>query len=376
MMRPVARLRRFLRRSLLLAACLAPPGTAAAADGFADMLRYLFIPTENSSALTVLDTQDDELAGELEAGLVPLQLEGSGEPARLVAIDGRTPRLSVIDPASRQITPVPLPFTPRRILVSGKGGKAAVADPASGQVAIIDLARGAVLGRIDGSAPLQDMLFSGDGERLYIAAQGSDGIGIFEAAGARRLGKIELAGVTALTHAPSGRTAFVKTTDKAAIGLLDLREARQTGVIEASDGVDRAYPSATGINLILPDSRNHTVAFASGSSLKTKAVLKAAAGLGPVYSGWFDSVAFIPSAAEQAVLTYDQDRLTRESDIPLPGLPGRGVVTPDGRKLYLPIAEGRRLAVIDAEHRRLAGLVKLKAAPTAAVMVRGFGICN
>ena len=53
-----------------------------------------------------------------------------------------------------------------------------------------------------------------------------------------------------------------------------------------------------------------------------------------------------------------------------------GAVTPDGKKLFLPLADDHSLAVIDAERRRLAGTIPLPGVPSFALMARTFGICH
>jgi len=170
--------------------------------------------------------------------------------------------------------------------------------------------------------------------------------------------------------------AFLRPAKADVITVADLRASRTSATIEAGAGVARAYTNATGITLVLPDSRSRSVDFLAASTYKRKATLKGAAGMVAVYSGWFDTVTFIPSTAEKAVLVFDQPGLFRGDDIPLGGVPGRGTVTPDGRKLYLPLMESDTLVVVDAENRRLGGTIALPGRPAFAVMGRTFGICH
>lgn len=358
----------------VLAILLWPLGAAA---GFADMMRYVFVPMLGAPVITIIDSRDDSVAGSVEAGLVPNQLDASGDLAKLVAIDGLTRRVSVIALAGGAPVLLPLDFVPLRLAVSGDGVKAVAVNPASGRVAVVDLAATKVVGQWDGLAPFNDFLLNTDGRTLFAAPNGRDGIAIIDLAAGRVTGVIANVPVTAaLTRAPSNRVAYAKAAGAGGVTVLDLKALQPAGVIASGSGLAKAYASATGITLVLPDSQDRQVTFASASSLKTKAVLSGAAGMVGVYSGWFDTVAFIPSTAERAVLVYDQQMLERGRDIMLGGIPGRGTVTPDGRKLYLPLTDMDQLAVINAENRRLTGTIRLPGRANVALMGRTFGICH
>lgn len=366
---------------LILAAIVLTANPARAGQEFADVMRYVYVPLRDSTTIAVIDSRDDTVAGSLDAGLVVRQLDASGDLTKLVAIDGRTKRVSVIELASGGHTLMDLDFVPARLLVSGDGMTAAAWE-ASGTVMFIDLRGARTLRRAQDLPPLRDLLFSADGTVLYVAAEGREALGIVDVASGRLIGEIAaahpgLGGIANLTRAPSGRVAFAKAAGMSAITAVNLSAGGAGTVLRTSSGVTKAYTSATGITVILPDSAERTVSFLSASALgKTKAVLKGAAGMTYVYSGWFDTVAFIPSTAERSVLVYDQQALERGDDIVLEGVPGRGTVTPDGRKLYLPLENSDRMAVIDAEYRRQSGIIRLPGTAHTALMARTFGICH
>lgn len=372
-----------LSRALLLAVTLtvAVQSPARAAGGFADMVRYVFVPMRDSTAITVIDSRDDTVAGAVEVGLVPSQIEISGDWARLAAVDGVSSRLAMIDLTS-EAGPrmVPLPFVPDRLTISGDGRTLAALALGTGEAAFIDVFDARLRGTASGLGPLTDILLNRDGTLLYAATRGREGLGIVDVAAGRMVAEIPpqhagMGEIASLSRAPSGRVAYLKPAKAAAIAVADFGEAR-TAAIEAGEGVDKAYTNATGITLVLPDNHDRSVGFVAASTLKRKATLKGAGGMSAVYSGWFDTVTFIPSTVERKVLVFDQQGLERGDDIVLDGVPGRGTVTPDGRKLYLPLMDADALVVVDAEYRRLGGRIALPGRPVFAVMGRTFGICH
>ncbi|THF65472.1 hypothetical protein E6C76_07735 [Pseudothauera nasutitermitis] len=370
---PSAFLSLIRRCALGLAALTALPAHAAS---FGDAF-YLFVSHPASSLITVIDTREDRIAGTLDAGLAPVQLEGSGDLAKLIAIDGRTPRIHLVELTTGRVVSVALDFVPRRVVLSPDRLKAAVFSPEEERFALVDLLFAVPLGPARRHPQLHDLLFDRWGRTLYVADAG--GIERFDLDAGRPLGRIGPAGaVLGLYPSVSSRHLYARSADGAihAVELEASATAAGPGSFAAGEGVARAYTNATGTRLFLPDSAQRRMSIVSPLTLETQATLPAAAGLGHVYSAWFDTVAFVPSAEGPAVLVYDQERAARDADIPLSGPGGRGTVTPDGRKFYLPIAGEPRLAVIDAEGRRLAKYLPLDAPPLAALMAVTFGICH
>jgi YVTN family beta-propeller protein len=105
-------------------------------------------------------------------------------------------------------------------------------------------------------------------------------------------------------------------------------------------------------------------------------MLEGTAEMATVYSGWFDTIALVPSSTDRKLLVYDLDRLARAPDIALPGEPGSGAVTPDGAKLYVALEGAKQVAVIDLRTRKLARTIPTGSGPVAAIMGRSFDICH
>lgn len=361
----------------LLAGTLLLPVAGYAAGGFADGLRYVFVSGQDSTRVAVIDSRDDSLAGSLDLGLVPSQLEIAGEPAWLAAVDGVGTRLALVPVDGGAATLVALDFVPTRLLAAG--GRIVAAAPSAGWLAVVDVAAGKVVvqGRL---APFRDLQPAGDGSRLLLAPETGERLVLLDAATLAVTAEVAppragLGGFSALSRSPSGRVVYARAATAPLVLAVDVAGGKTAGEIAANPGMARAYTNATGITLVLPDSAGRSVTLVP-ASLKGGVSLPGEAGMTGVYSGWFDTVAFIPSSEARSVMVVDQPGAYRGDDIVLGARPGRGTVTPDGRKLYLPLVDANRVAVISAETRRLTGYVALPFQPSMALMARTFGICH
>jgi DNA-binding beta-propeller fold protein YncE len=94
------------------------------------------------------------------------------------------------------------------------------------------------------------------------------------------------------------------------------------------------------------------------------------------YSAWFDTVAFVTSTTQRELLVYDLDHAQQRGSIALGAVPGPGAVTPDGSKLFLPVADRHAVFVIDAASARLIHRIPLPGAPILAVLAGSYGLCH
>ena len=359
-----------------LAALLGVVAPAQAAD-FSDGTRFVFVAAQDSEQVIVIDSRDDHVAGALAMGLVPSQLEIAGEQGRLIAVDGRAATVSVVAVRDGGRVSVPLDFVPGRLVVAADGSRAVAVAPDQGRLAVIDVASARLVGQ-GRVAPFRDLLIMPDGARVLLSPETGDDLLLVSLADWAMTGRVEppragLGGFGALSRAPDNRLAYARALGAPAVVAVDLRTAKALGEVAADGG--KPYTNAMGITLILPDDHAGKVTLMP-ASLRGGATLSGEAGMNGVYNGWFDTVAFIPSVARKNVVVVDQQGRFRGDDIVLGAIPGRGTVTPDGRKLYLPLIDANRVAVIDAERRALAGYVAVPHRPAIALMGRTFGLCH
>jgi DNA-binding beta-propeller fold protein YncE len=355
------------------------PHAAQLKSDFSAAARYVFIPSRNAPIVTVVERDGDRVVGTLDPGLVPEQVVVSEAAGKLVAIDGSARGVSVIDLANGRRLTIDLDFTPHRLIASPDGYVVAAADLSGGSVAFIELMRVRVASRMTGLSPIRDLMFGSDGAFLYMVAERSNGVGVVDVARGKVIEAIAVPGLRSadaagLTRSPSGRMGYVKAQGSGTISLVDLSNFRPVREIEVGRDAVKAFPTGFGGYLVVPDNSERTVTIIANASLTVAAMLKGAAEMSTVYSGWFDTLALVPSSAEQKLLVYDLDRLSRAPDIALPGNPGLGAVTPDGAKLYLALHD--KVAVIDLQRRALLRTIAVASDPAAAIMAKSFDICH
>ncbi|HMA73588.1 MAG TPA: hypothetical protein VKP67_19200 [Xanthobacteraceae bacterium] len=358
----------------------ARPASAAIQD-FSAAQRYIFVPSRSTTAVAVIEKDGDKVVGTLESGVVPTQVVVSESAGKLVAIDASSRRISIVDLKSGTKSGVDLNFVPQRLLNSADGNLVAAADLAGGTVAFIELVREREVSRIAGLPAIRDLLFGADGAFLYVAAEGLNGIGVVDIARGRLVEEIPTYGtapgdVSGLTRSPSGRLGYAKSRDGRAISVLDLSNFRPVRQVDVARAATKVFPTGFGGYLVVPDNLERTVTVIANSSMSIAAMLTGAAEMTTVYSGWFDTLALVPSRSERKLLIYDLDQLANGGEVSLQGIPGPGAVTPEGTKLYLALEGTHQVAVIDLQKRQLMKTIDVGHEPLAAIMARSFDICH
>ncbi len=76
----------------------APTGARATIEPAAfDIRRYVYVPSTTAPDVTVIDTEDDRISGLLHIGIVARQVLVSRDTATLIATDGQSPLVSLVD---------------------------------------------------------------------------------------------------------------------------------------------------------------------------------------------------------------------------------------------------------------------------------------
>ena len=360
---------------------LASAQAAQVKSDFGAVARYVFIPSRNAPIVTVVDRDIDGVVGTLDVGLVPEQVVVSEATRKLVAVDGIARAVSVVELANGRRVAIDLDFTPQWLIASPDGYVVAAADLSAGSVAFVELMRNRVVSRITGLSPIHDLMFGPDGAFLYVAVERSDGVGVVDVARGKLIEEIAVSGLRSaqaagLTRSPSGRMGYVKAQGSRTISLVDLNNFRPVREIDVGRDALKAFPTGFGGYLVIPDNSERTVTIVANASLTVAAMLKGGAGMTTVHSGWFDTLALVPSATERKLLVYDLDRLSQAPDIPLPGSPGRGAVTQDGARLYIALEDASKVAVIDLQRRVLLRTIAVASNPVAAIMAKSFDVCH
>jgi DNA-binding beta-propeller fold protein YncE len=353
--------------------------SAHADEESVDMNRAIFVSLADQHVVAYIDPDADKLAGSLDVGLVPTQIEIASSIGKLLAIDGKSPQVNIVDLQFRAIRTVALDLVPSRMTVSSDGLTVALADTEGGHVVLLDLLRRQIVGTAGNLPRLRDMVFSTDSKKLYLAGAEPGAIDVMDAS----KGQLDPAIATGLPHgslafgrAPNGQRLFVQSDSGGGVGVLDLQRSGPLAPIPAGPDATVAFPSATGAYLLVVDNQRGTLAIIRDGDAQSPAVLRAATGVSIVYTAWFDTLALVPSVTTKTVLLYDLGAMRSVGQIALAGSPARGGVTPDGQKLYLPLTDADQVVVINAQRRQLADTIAMPGHPTAIVLAGSYGVCH
>ncbi len=374
-------------------AALALAGAAEAAD-FRDTERYLFVPNRNSADVAVIDTRRDRVVARLPVGRVPHQVLVSDTLGKLVSSNTADDTISVIDlGGDGPATEIALDILPEHMQLAPDGELLAVGNIEAGTVSLVSLAEMREIARVDGLHEPHNLTFGPDGSRLYVANLGADFVSVVDVATAKVIeeirigegqavaaagsGDMEYQGIINVTATPDGRLGFAAYGEGNRLAVLDLRTGRPKKTLELGELPWRAYTTADGRFMIVPNNGDETVSIISTSSLREVARLEGAAGMTGVNTGWFETTAFVVSNAEEKLVVIDLVTMENAGEIALPGTPETGVTTPDGTRLYLAISSTDQVAVIDTRRRELVGLIDdVGEEPWGTFMVGALNYCH
>lgn len=356
-----------------------------------DFDRYVFVPSGGAPEVTVIDSGDDRIVATIPLKAVAGQIVVSDAVARLVASNRSGKTLSMVDLETRETeTVIPLEITPDHMQVSPDGYLVAVADMDAGSVSIVSLHQRRRLSRIDGLARPYNLTFNVDGSMIYVANLAADHVSVIDVAQGKVIERIAAAdaslspgaaagptGITNVTGTLNGQFGFATFRDSNRLAILDLDRYRTAKTLALGREPWRAYATTDGRYMLVPNNGERTVSVIATSSLDVVATLPGAAGVTAVNTGWFDSVAFVISRSENKAVVLDLMKLTKASEIPLPDTPGPGVVTPDGKKLYVALNGSNRVAVIDTRARKLITMIDdVGVRPWGATMGHSNNYCH
>ncbi len=363
---PVAR--RALAASLI--AVLAQ-GAAHADERFANVKQNVFVAAKAETSLTVIDAETETVIGAFTIGLEPKQFVVSDAVAKVAAIDQASRKIAIVELVSGDVRILNLDFTPRRLTLSPDGLKLAALG--EHEFVLFDLLFVKETARATGLPLLRDALFSGDGQKLLVSFDAVDGVGAFDAVSAQPLARIGLNSPgSALSRAATGREGYAKMAN-GKVAHLDLIAAKLIDEIDLGSHA-QLVPTGLGRWLLAFDPGAETVRIAQARPLEKKATLDAPVGITALYSAWFDTVAVAPAGRKAVIFDLEGARKIAEIDLDSPS--GPGAMTPDGRKLFLPLEDAGEVAIIDAQIKKLKGTIAVGPRPVAAVMAGGYGVCH
>ncbi len=383
-----------MRKWILSGMAVAAMAGVAQARDFSDVERYLFVPNRNSADVAVIDTRDNRVVARLPVGNVPHQVAVSDTLGKLASSNTADNTISVLDLGSDgPAVNIALDIEPEHMQLAPNGALLAVGNIGAGTVSLVDLGEMREIARVDGLYEPHNLTFSPDGTRLYVGNLGADFVSVIDVASAEVIEEIpvgegqavayagggdrEYQGVINVTATPDGRLGFAAFGEGNRLAVLDLRNGRKKKTLELGELPWRAYTTADGRFMIVPNNGDETVSIISTASLEEVARLRGANGMTGVNTGWFETTAFVISNAEEKLVVIDLETMENAGEIALPGTPETGVTSPDGTRLYVAISSTDQVAVIDTRKRELVELIDdVGEEPWGTFMVGALNYCH
>ena len=368
------------------------PGSARAHESIEHLL---FVPDRALAQVTVIDTNKDAVIAQIPVGRVPHQVSVSVPLGKLVASNTADDTISIVDLESFETrATLRLGSAPEHMELSPDGRLLAVGNIEGGTVSLVDLAGEREIARIPGLSAPHNLTFSRDGARLYVSNLGAGHVSVIDVARARITAQIPVTeprllavkgtdpgadyqGIINVTASADGHLGFAAHGEDDTLAVIDLDSGEKVTSLSLGDRPWRAYRSADGRYMIVPNNGDATVSIVSAKTLQTVATLPGAAGVTGVNTDPAGKTAFVISRAEEKVVLLDLESLSPAGEIALPGGPETGVISPHGKKLYVALSGTGKVAVIDVPGRKLIGMIDgVGAEPWGTTMAGADNYCH
>jgi len=278
-------------RSNLRILCLvlvAVAGWSAGAAALEDIGRYVFVPNRASADVAVIDTVTDEVVARVQVGKVPHQVAVSEDLAKLVATNTEDDTISVVDLETLEAeATIALGSSPEHMQLSPTGRLLAVANIGAGTVSLVSLTEKREVARVGGLIEPHNLTFSPDGELLYVANLGADHVSVVDVAraevveeipvaeptpiaSATRDGAAEFQGIVNVTATPDGRLGFAAHGEGNTLAVIDLSKGRKVKDIALGELPWRAFATADGRFMLVPNNGERSVSVISTASRDRK----------------------------------------------------------------------------------------------------------
>ncbi len=357
---------------------------------------YVFIPNKNSADIAIIDANTDKLVANVAVGNIPHQVSVSDTMGKMIASNTKDNTISIIDLKTlKTVQTVKLGHEPEHMALGNSGRILAVGNIGEGTVSLVSLEKDKEVKRITGLHEPHNMTFSPSGDLLYVGNLGANFVSVIDVEAGKVIKEIgvgentavaalpgsneEHQGIINVTKTPDGRLGFAAYGDGDVMAVIDLRTHKKLATLKLGDAPWRAYTTADGRFMIVPNNGDETVSvFSTTAPYKEVARLKGAADMTGVNTGWFETIAFVISRGDNKVVMLDLVNMKNMGEIKLEnGTPETAVVTPDGKKLYVALSGTNEIAVIDTRHGTLLKkITNVGKEPWGAHMVGALNYCH
>ena len=357
-----------------LAAAVTLAGFASLAPAHDEFSSLLFVPNRASSDVAVIDTKSDTLLKRIAVGKVPHQVAVSTPFGKIIASNTADNTVTLVDMASGDSQSLTLAAEPEHMELSAAGDLLAVGNIGAGSVSFIAVDAGSEVARVDGLFEPHNLTFSADGKSLYVSNLGADHVTVIDTGSFTITKEIPVAeptllastaddslseyqGIINVTATIDGRLGFAAHGESNRMAVIDLDAGQRITSIALGELPWRAYATADGRHMLVPNNGDKTVSVIDTGSLEVVATLPGAEDMTGVNANDAGDTAYVVSRGESKLVVLDLVTMTKRGEIALPGVPETGVVAPGQEKLYVALSSSDQVAVIDLAKGELAGTI-------------------
>ena len=359
-------------RILFLSLLLTSPASALFglfdSDSLAAGSRYAFVASQTEARIVAIDTQEDEIAAELELANIATSIVISDSLNLLAATHTDSSSLTLIDLESRQFLPA---------LDIGMSASIGLLSPADqhmafgniqGQVSVWNMSTREQMFQLDSLGSAVNLTFSIDGTHLFVVEPTERRISVIGMDAGKKITEILLPEgsgdsaltspsdapeITSISRSADGHTGFLSITSENKVIVLDLLKLtiKQTIAVDAEPM--RPFSTADSRYILVPHRAAKSIYVLDALTLDIRGNIKIGLPARELNTGWLDTVAFAMSAEDERIAVIDLQKLALEQTLTLSGKPDDGLVTSDSKRLYTALLNTKNVARIDARSREV-----------------------
>jgi len=326
--------------------------------------QFAFAPSTSKKIIVAVDTQEHEVAAEIEIPHIAHSVVASNELDLLVATNPDKHSVTVINLYNREVIQeldigmrpdVVLPNAYDRFITFGSK---------NGSVSTWDLATFQQVLRVDGLTSALAITFSFDGSHLFVVEEERKRVSVIDMSARKKIAEIALGGaedpaakVSAMSRSADGYTGYISVTSENRLVVVDLVDWSVKKSVPVGNGPIRPYSTADNRNVLVPNKNDQTLSVLSSFSHQVLATIPTDVDARAVNTGWLDTVAFVMPATGNNVAVIDLREFEQKDPIRLPGRTDDGLVTSDSKTLLTSIVETGQIAAISARSLELEALI-------------------
>lgn len=334
-------------------------GTGALGEvTYASLDNYVVVQSAAAPELTLVNMYDDTLTGTVTLPVQPDQVVISNDLNRIIFSNRQTKTIYTYDLAAQAVDATyVLPFTPENIVLSPDGLILAASDPASGMLGIIHVARGRVLGVIEGLNQPTNLAFDNESGLILVSDSAVGEIKAFDALSGQPLDPIKLSigsaaggtgrAVSAVTRTVSGLYGLSVDSGSGLMSVINFRQWQEMETVALGKNPTRPYGTSDGRFMLVANNDDRTVSILSTEYFDLEATVPGVSDVTSIVTGFLERVAYVVSASEKKAVIIDLVDMKATGEVSFGGTPGPAVVTADGLKMFVALSDTNELAVVD-----------------------------